>query len=225
MADAIVNAVAKFLRIRYRLMFAEKTAFKNGDITELNRLRCSQNALTNLVGSLECVYGSKEVRQVFKAMSNRKDQRKRLKRRIKGMVEAYTATYVKFITFTMDDEHLNRISVTTFKRRVSEFLNTHAKEYVYNVDYGTLNERLHIHAIVGFVSKPDYKALASAWTYGALNFKSFRDTKNSATRIATYMNKLSNHSTKWTATDLTYSRIPRDKDGFIELSDTDELPF
>lgn len=225
MIELNLDLVGRFLRLRSKYNFREAKAFDDGDMVSFAHYRKLNNDLTDLVSSLECVYGFESFEEALKCFAKRKEQIKRVKRRLRGMLEAYGRENCRFITFTFDDEHLSRLKPTTAKRYVRLFLNECSKEYVFNLDRGSQNDRLHVHAFVGFVGKISYKVLQNAWNYGNLDFQKIRTSKNSEKKLATYMNKLAYHAGKLGTSDLTFSRIPRDERGYIDLDSDSELPF
>lgn len=224
MLKANINVFAKFQKLRHKYQRYEHDAHKLGDLVLLNQAKRLGNILTDLVRSLECVYGASEARDVFNAMANRKDQKKRVRARLRGMAEAFGVDALRFVTLTLDDNHIN-LKKTTVKRYAKAYLKQHSLEYVANLDYGTESERLHIHSVMAFPSKPDYKALSASWKLGSVNIERYRKGGASPSRISTYLNKLSNHSTKWSASELIFSRIVRDDNGMVDLDLIDELPF
>jgi len=101
-----------------------------------------------------------------------------------------------FLTFTFDDNKLKKKDVTkvkqeTLRKYVTRWLKKYSIDYVGNVDFGSINGRIHFHCIVA----TNYEKInGKTWNYGALNFKKINN-KNDRD-LATYINKLCSHSLK-----------------------------
>jgi len=108
-----------------------------------------------------------------------------------------------FVTFTIDNKHIG-LKRETFRRKVKETLRSIASLYIANDDYGSKNNRYHLHALVGSLSKIDYTTAYNTWQYGTIDFQPI--TTKEALRIKNYITKLTLHATKETARDLIYSR-------------------
>lgn len=112
-----------------------------------------------------------------------------------------------FVTFTFNDEALNRTSSVTRRRQVSRFLKSVSSRYVANIDFGKKNNREHYHAIIPN-EIPLEKLQAWYKVYGtikAIKIKPSSDPKV----IAKYILKLSLHSLKESTKNsrLIYSRL------------------
>lgn len=130
---------------------------------------------------------------------------KRLKDRIRSIIENYDST---FVTLTFTDETLKNTSFETRKRYVIRYLKSYGVPYVANVDYGKEHGREHYHAVIGTQSL-NYKD----WnTNGAINGKKIvKKTNldsNGDLKLAKYITKLTNHAIKETCrrNALIYSR-------------------
>ena len=119
----------------------------------------------------------------------------RLKRRFVYLCCTYK--YLYFVTFTFDDYYLNK-SDKTHKRLIKDSLLSFDNNYkiILNADYGSKNERLHFHAIVGTNKKNNLdKHLKD-------NYPCFTKTERiyisneSISKLSKYINKLSNHAVK-----------------------------
>ena len=108
-----------------------------------------------------------------------------------------------FLTLTFSDDVLATTSEQTRRRYVTRFLKKHCKQYIANIDYGTLNEREHYHAIVS--NKVDF----AAWRqYGQINGETIVKSRDSIRALPKYISKLTNHAIKDTtkSTRIIYSR-------------------
>lgn len=143
--------------------------------------------------------------------------------------------YLYFVTLTFDEDTLKDTSKDTRHTYISRFLKDNAFYYIANIDYGTKNDREHYHAIV-LLDEDQKNALSvipnnvkgyncSNYNYGFSFYEPvlipellFNDdlatfeniifnTDDTSCKIATYMNKLTNHAYKdSTEMKLIYSR-------------------
>lgn len=147
----------------------------------------------------------------------------RLRKRLKNMLESDNDVY--FITFTFDDEHIDKSSGITKRRMVSRVLKQCATDYVANVDYGGESEyidnkgqlriatgRIHFHAVA---NKP---IDSDKWIYGYSScFKVRKSTQqekiNSLYSLPAYIDKFTKHAIKKSTKNLTpiYSRRTKAK--------------
>lgn len=130
---------------------------------------------------------------------------KRLKDRVKYIIENYPTT---FITLTFTQDCLERTTPGSRKQLVVRWLKSHGVPYVANIDFGKENEREHYHAVIGSQSL-DYKS----WhRNGALKgkkvVKKTNLEKDGDIKLAKYISKLANHAIKETCkrNALIYSR-------------------
>ena len=150
--------------------------------------------------------------------NNSYQRRTRLRKRLSNMIESDDPTY--FITFTFDDEHIDKSNDKTKRIMVSRVLRENATDYVANVDYGgtyeyidnkgqqrTATGRIHFHAVS---NSPIDK---EQWSYGFITCKEVRkstkqEKKLSLGSLPAYLDKLTNHAIKKTTNNLRpiYSR-------------------
>lgn len=140
-----------------------------------------------------------------------------------------------FVTFTIAPRYIN-LDEKTLRQRANEYLRSYACSYALNVDYGSKNNRFHIHATVFGIERIELKK----WAYGVVKAKRIRnegdltskDPKEllkASTRLKKYTMKLMNHATKGTTSGrMTYSKvkpwdIPPTRSGY--QPDIDELIF
>ena len=146
-----------------------------------------------------------EYRECKRVANANYEQVKRLKKRIKNMLE--TSQNCVFLTFTFTDEVLAKTSPQTRRTYVVRYLKEHSTEYVGNIDFGGKNGREHYHAVCNSRVNP------KEWEYGALNVQIVRynPDKPDVTKLAKYVSKLTNHAIKETTKRcaLIYSRKVR----------------
>lgn len=136
------------------------------------------------------------VEAVDRFKNNQYQFKTRLYKRYENMIKEHKHNY--FSTITLNDEYIN-ISENTFIRYVKEYLNEQdqVKDYLCNVDYGTENERMHIHCVLSSDTKLDYKGTIERWGRGAIHHKPV--VYRNKYQIPRYILKLGNHTTKTTA--------------------------
>lgn len=129
--------------------------------------------------------------------------RKRLQRLKKRVSTILASNKAIFLTLTFNDNSLSRYDFIFLKTAVRKFLKSQCSNYVCNADYGSLNNRLHFHALVVPINDLiDY----SLYPYGAINGR--KVYLSNTTRLSRYILKLSYHAIK-DSTDnnrLIYSR-------------------
>lgn len=133
----------------------------------------------------------------------------RLNKRVQEILEQPIAY---FITFTLNNEHID-LKDTTIRKKIALTLR-HAKAttYLYNRDYGKNNNRLHYHALAGFNLQLDYNIINSIYTYGAINIKQIHIKNEEA--LKRYITKQQLHASKQTASKIYYSRERRSKNEY-----------
>lgn len=135
--------------------------------------------------------------QFEKMLSARYMKVSRLKRRFIYMVSYYK--YVYFVTFTFSDNYLNK-SDKTHKRMIKNVLESFDPNYkiILNADYGSKNERLHFHALIGTNIKKNLdKHLKKTYPCFTKTEK-VNVSSDSIKKVSKYINKLSNHAIKST---------------------------
>lgn len=150
--------------------------------------------------------------------NNRYKRVQRLRKRLKNMLENDNDAY--FITFTFDDDHIDKSNDKTKRVMVSRVLRECATDYVANVDYGgdseyidnkgqlrTATERIHFHALANNPIDKD------KWPYGFIRIdkvrKSTPEEKMESLRLLPlYIDKFTNHAMKKSTNNLSliYSR-------------------
>jgi hypothetical protein len=137
---------------------------------------------------------NEKVKKVCYNLCNSRRQRtKRLNKKITDML--YVGQCY-FLTLTFTDETLSNTNCLTRRRYVSRYLKSQTPYYIANVDFGSLREREHFHAVV--FGQIDF----NPWhKYGAINCKTIFSKFNDESRVklAKYITKLTNHAIKNTA--------------------------
>lgn len=109
-----------------------------------------------------------------------------------------------FLTLTFRDDVLEKTNEETRRRYVTRYLKSECKYYIANIDYGSLHDREHYHAVcVPWCFRLDL----GAWKYGYAYASNIRAESDSL-RIAKYCTKLCNHAVKQTTkrNTIIYSR-------------------
>ena len=135
---------------------------------------------------------------------------KRLKDKMRLLLQTKKSI---FLTLTFTDSVLASTSEETRKKYVQRYLKEYCSKYIANIDYGSINEREHYHAVI--IPKTD-KINLKPWTdnYGGTKVKRVRLDANknneeiSSARLSKYINKLTNHAIKETTHQnrIIYSR-------------------
>jgi len=133
------------------------------------------------------------------SQGSRSKKKQRISRRVKRIYE-YNFPY--FITFTIDPKH-EEIPQQLIEKNIRQTLSQSAL-YIANVDYGSLNGRLHYHAFAAYHSKLNYNIFAAAYKYGNMHIQAVYN--QNPTAITKYLFKLVNHSIKGSAQRIIYSR-------------------
>lgn len=156
--------------------------------------------------------------QCEQLQNNAYQRRSRLRKRMANMIESDDDTY--FITFTFDDQHIDKSNDKTKRVMVSRVLKATVTEYVANVDYGgdseyidnkgqlrTATGRIHFHAVANNSIDKD------KWPYGYIRVDKVRkDTQEDKIKalgsIPAYIDKFTNHAMKKSTNHLRpiYSR-------------------
>ena len=134
------------------------------------------------------------------------DQRShsRTRKRITRIIQEQNAY---FLTFTLDNEHLNLKQSTHIKKITQALTKAYVIDYSLNNDYGDTNNRLHYHCIACFNLPLNYTMIQHDYQYGALNIKPI--IKKDIKSLSEYIQKLKNHSIKKSTFFLTFKRAPK----------------
>lgn len=122
-------------------------------------------------------------------VKNRWKKSSRIKRRLLNMLQNPSNDPLYFATFTFDQYYIT-LPYLTLRTYVSKFLKANFSEYICNVDYGSLNGRLHFHAVVRCRGDPP------EFPYGFKFYELLRNSDENIGMCSNYLNKLTNHSTK-----------------------------
>lgn len=145
--------------------------------------------------ALKNTYG-KDVARVTANINNSKRKKyKRCRHRIEQMVLDGNAW---FVTLTFSDKTLERTSKDTRRQYVRRNLQKHFEIYVANIDYGSINEREHYHALIYCQHDPTSEIKAFWDKYGFSKVEQVRTTEDDAKRTIKYVVKLTRHALKET---------------------------
>lgn len=150
--------------------------------------------------------------RVRKEYFNEKQRYKCCRKFIQKMFDSND--YKFFFTFTLDNKHIKdyQDNPSEFISYVKYFLQrrfTDWNAFVFNIDYGSFNGRLHIHCLLSSnFERLDFKRLQKLYKLGNLNIVKTYNTEFSA--ITKYINKFTFHSFKnTTLCKCVYSRKKR----------------
>lgn len=137
----------------------------------------------------------KKNKKLESILSSRYQKVSRIKKRFIYLIARYS--YLYFITFTLDDDHIN-LCDRSRKDMIKSSLYSFSSDikYICNIDYGKTTERLHYHCIVATNDNKDLsKHLESAYPCFTYT-EQIRLSKTDLKRTSKYINKLSNHAIK-----------------------------
>lgn len=140
-----------------------------------------------------------------KKINNIRLRKYRLRKRIDFLLKNYDCS---FVTFTLNDEHIN-IDCHILRTRICEILRDLGCYFIGNIDFGSEHERLHFHFIVGKqgikkILKERY-ASEKGLNYGFVDYKNI--TNKNSYRLSNYIDKLVNHSLKVSTWELKKANI------------------
>lgn len=134
-------------------------------------------------------YSSEIVDFNIRTVKNRWAKSSRIKKRLLFMLQNPSNDPLYFATFTFDEYYIT-LPYLTLRTYISKFLMANFSEYICNVDYGSLNGRLHFHAVVRCRGQPPQSP------YGFCDYRRLFNTDENIGQCSNYLNKLTNHSTK-----------------------------
>jgi hypothetical protein len=149
-----------------------------------------------------------------RAQANNEEAYYRHEYRCKNRIyEIISMPHPAFITFTLDEEHLNR-PIDKLLRDIKKALNElGSTQYIINTDYGTKNGRLHFHVIATFKSQVDYITVKnqkyihnSSYKNGHVHVEFISHEVSTNTRLQKYITKVYNHAHKHTTGVIIYSK-------------------
>lgn len=148
----------------------------------------------------------------LKSFKNIQARKKRCKKKVNQLINYSLSKGLKpvFATFTISPEYYNQ-SLNYYLLKLKRLLKNNFDMYIINVDYGSLNDRLHFHCVLSDTIKDlsKWSKDMALWGIGAINCEKIRvNNKTALFKINNYLNKLSNHALKDTTkqTKLIYSR-------------------
>lgn len=131
--------------------------------------------------------GKEEYNEVRKEYISRINKYKRIKKFIEDEYSYTNNNY--FVTFTINDDNINRVR-ETFLYQFRKIFRGHSA--VLNTDYGEVNNRLHFHAICFDINDTSF---LEQWKYGFISVKKIRRFEDKE-QLAKYVSKLCNHALK-----------------------------
>ena len=175
-----------------------KWYFRSLQETHINDQYLILDKKANMIKKFNKKYGKKAY-ETMELFNHAKYKRKiRIRDKTQNIVSSGTAL---FLTLTFTDQVLDSTNQLTRRRYVQRWCKSNSKVYVFNLDYGTLNQREHYHAILEAQS-------TSTWNYGFKNSKRIRTSGTDVERTSKYISKLTNHQIKKSASlsRIGYSR-------------------
>lgn len=136
------------------------------------------------------------LKQVDNLYKNNRKKFSRALKRVKMILKYYQYCY--FVTLTFDNMHIDKFKYyfNNFKKyKLSEFC------YIGNIDYGSINERVHYHVLIG--SSVVLTKDILGWKCGFFDLKLCNSNSKALTN---YILKLTYHSFK-NSPKLIYSRL------------------
>lgn len=136
------------------------------------------------------------LKQVDNLYKNNRKKFSRALHRVKYILRNFEYCY--FVTLTFDNTHVDQ-----YKKYFNNFKKHHLNAFCYlgNIDYGSINERVHYHLVIG--SSIAIRKDLFEWKYGFFDIK--RCNSNSKA-LTNYILKLTYHSFK-NSPKLIYSRL------------------
>ena len=149
----------------------------------------------------------------FQACNQLRDAKNKAWSRIYQHIKYWGLKYgfnqVFFITLTFNDYSLT-LSADTRKQIIRRTLQKNCDDYIFNIDYGSIGEREHYHAVIvpkidkmPHLEKRNKKdRLVTSWLddydkkYGFYSIEQVRCEDNDVIKVGRYVAKLSNHSIK-----------------------------
>lgn len=134
-------------------------------------------------------------------LSSRYMKVSRIKKHLVCMVSHRRYSY--FITFTFDDNYINKCQRTK-RDLIKSSLNSFSSDilYILNIDYGKKTEREHFHAIVSTDNSSDLSNHLKLTYPCFTKCEYIRLESDDIKRLSKYINKLTNHCCK----DSTYNK-------------------
>ena len=163
-----------------------------------------QCSLENYKLFVNDLFSNAKIRDIVeKELRNEYQRFDRCKNRLNKMFNKSDNLF--FITFTISNKYYEKYSnnYSNFERYVKEVLNSiNVLDWCFNLDFGSINERLHCHAVVSSYDELiDMQLLRSLYLIGNVNIKKCYSSNTIA--IEKYLTKFTNHSFK----DTTLCRV------------------
>lgn len=161
-------------------------------------------SLENYKIFVDDLFSNTKVRNIIeKELKNEYQRFERCKKRLNTMFKKSDNLF--FITFTISNKYYQKYinNYSNFERYVKDCLNSvNINDWCFNLDFGSINERLHCHAVVSsYDSLIDINLLRSLYLIGNVDIKKCYSDNTIA--IEKYLTKFTNHSFK----DTTLCRV------------------
>ena len=137
---------------------------------------------------LNWLYMNHQFKDIYRENHNSAVRHKRIQDKIYDIVTNDDFSYL--ITFTFNN-HAFDLKEDTRRQYVIRFLKKYCNKYVANIDYGKKKGREHYHAVGSIYCDLDQ----CIWKYGFIDIVPIRSASDDS-RIAHYLNKLTNHALK-----------------------------
>lgn len=161
-------------------------------------------SLENYKKFVNDLFSNAKVRDIVeKELRNEYQRFERCKNRLNKMFQKSDNLF--FITFTISNKYYDKYinNYSNFERYVKDVLNSiNVSDWCFNLDFGSINERLHCHAVVSsYDDLIDINLLRSLYLIGNVDIKKCYSDNTIA--IEKYLTKFTNHSFK----DTTLCRV------------------
>lgn len=229
----------------FRLVSKLRYKYENASdkLTDMQRKKCT-DILNNICGRSLGIVGwtdyllghhTDDWSKCCQAVERNRQRKKRCRRYLREMFAAHTLrpNQFYFITMTFSDSTLENTSFQTRRQYVTRWCKENLTDYYGNVDFGSKNGREHYH-IAAFVPESLIDANARPISrYGFVNWKPIKIDMKSANRLGNYINKLTNHAWKESASNGFHARGAAGHKCTVKwvdgekcfMYDMDELPF
>lgn len=138
---------------------------------------------------------------IIQNMNSYKVRMRRLNRKVEFLITNHEPY---FITFTIAPDQYDK-KLETYVRKIKQILKDTSQYYIFNIDYGSKNERLHFHALAHFKNKLDYTYFNSLWKYGLIYSEYIK--RPDVGSLRRYISKITNHTVKGTASKIYFGKI------------------
>lgn len=133
-------------------------------------------------------------------------QRQKIEEHLRFLIRGNWDVY--FMTFTFNDDCLDRTKEKTRREKIARLLNKFCDDYILNIDYGKENEREHYHAVISVLDSKKkrqrigkgrlyrFPYLDENYKYGFYTAEIVNTHEDDGKKLARYITKLTLHSVK-----------------------------